>query len=428
MKMILCENRLGNFLFLWNLGWLTIIQEAVQGVFYFVFLAFVLTQITLAVPVMAQNPKKKTQKPNDSPPKTERHIEKTGVGKPTVPSPAPDKPAAPTGPQFATGWIDVESLSREEQINKVAETVVALHDTLQAHGLLSRDQPIQKLNEMWQKEKADFNKQWLSELFQKQDSYLEKLQTYNNSIQSENHKKGDIETLTKEIATFEKRIRDIEARIEENERWQENLKAVLESRLENIPISIVLVGRTQFKGSRAEVKKIIKDHLSVAAVQEIIGSRVQSYSAIRNDNLIANFIAKTEEGNAEVSEVYFRESTKLLTEHGQNNYYVYQFHRLEVYPFSKEKPISKTPEKNGSPLAETDFEVDVYIVANDSSMTHLPDKNARSSFNELKLTPQEQEFIRSQVEIADSSNKRVEAEIQKFRWEYDDKYNRLYRK
>lgn len=317
--------------------------------------------------------------------------------------------------EYATDWIDLKGLNPGDQLARIKSEIDVLVKKINNKQFkLLTSKETQCLNQQWQEEKSSKNKEWFTTLFEKENAYRTNLHELNTIIQRLKDCNENQETLDQEISTLKNRISFLRQRIDQLVQWRKNLKNDLGSRLANIPISILLVARIK-RGPvdlPKPLKNIMTNQMITAAVKNIIGEQVQTYSIVMNDTLIKNAVATIIGGNAQVSDTYFRDTGKVIPPNPE--VYIYQIHRIEVFPFNKEKP------KYPSDIKDEKHISDIYTIDSDNLVEIKGRK--RYSFDDHKLSILETQFIQNQYLMSQNTNQRIEDEIKRFRKEYDDKY------
>lgn len=329
----------------------------------------------------------------------------------------------PSAYNFDNKWLEISNKPKEEQLDIIKDKVIEYHENIQSKTIEQLSfYDTQRINQQWQERKAELNQEWLTKLFELEDNFRRSLKELNENSQRIVSLQEDEKKYNDEIKILEKSIQRVEDRIQQTREWQESLKDELKSRLESLPINIVLIGRAKLEDiERKILKNIINEKMIRVAVTEVIGSRVRSYSQVRNDELINNFVAKTTEGYAQVSDTYYKDSTKMI----DLAYYVFQILRIEVYPFREEE--NSGMQEASSEVADQSEEVsiEVYAVFDEYSLYPLypmKEETKEVSFGNLKLQ-NEKEYILSQNEIAQKVNERIQNQISQYKEQYEKKKN-----
>ena len=311
-------------------------------------------------------------------------------------------------------WRDLKGMSSDEQLEAVKATAVTYLRMLSEGTSRTIDaEEATQLNTRWQLEKEREDEEQLDMLSHKRDVFRVAFQDYIASAQS-------LENLGRRISYDADRVQQLEKRIsyaQQEARQFEDLRSQItdsfRSRLANIPMVVVAVGRIRV--GRADVpaglyKAAVTAQMLSVAVSEVIGKQITLVDEVHND-IIKSSIVSEERGKARVTDSYYMDSQKLI-EHsdpgtGPPIPYHYQIHRINVYPFNKSGPSRPAVHDGGSQASGQQGQAEVFF------------DYARP---ELMLLPAERAFCDAQTQIALRTNRRVNESIRAFRKHYEDKF------
>ena len=328
-------------------------------------------------------------------------------------------------PDYATKWFDILKLSESEQIKVIKNETIELFKKIRS----SQKPPLESLEtqiltKKWQHEKAEKNKKWLEELFNKGENFrlsFLHLSTLKQEISNLQREKSD-ETNQSQI--INNTISSLNKQKEDTILWKKELKKDLQSRLANIPINIVIVGRIQFDDYQRDfLKQKISDQMTLTAIKIVNGKQIFSYTEVKDSEIVKNLVVKQEKGLAFIVDTYFQETNKTFKTKKGNQFYIYMINRIEVYPFRESTDLKETNIVNENIENVTALSPELYLVKNDNLVEF--DTRLYSTFKHHKLAKQENEYIQSQVLIVNEQNEKVDLKIKEFRKTYQIKIDRF---
>jgi len=323
--------------------------------------------------------------------------------------------------QYATDWIPIGNKSENNQKKIIQDKSLELFNAIYNATLKPLEfKQTQTLNKRWQNEKAAFNQKWLEDLFKLGDKYR-------NSFRLLSGTKQKIERLhrikkedTAQLELIIKKIDSINKQEQEIKKWQKEVNKDLKSMLANIPISIVLVGRIAFsniKEDRKNLIEILASEMRYVAVKEVNGSRILSYSEIKDYRMVKDLIVKVNSGKAVPVDTYFQDTDKSFkTKNEGYPIFIYLINRIEVYPFSESNDFT------GFDINPNKTRSEIFTLSNNEESLKKFGSGEITSFASHKFAPQEKEYILSQMKIGKELNENVNPKIKEFRDDSNKKY------
>ena len=297
-------------------------------------------------------------------------------------------------------WRDLSGMSRDQQIEAVSDAAVDYLGKCRRGEVENIDaEKAQALNQQWQREEDEWNKQWFRDLFDKENQF----QTIDDLRRKIEWLDSRIELIGREVGFVDEEL------IQTNER-PEKMTENLNVQLANIPISIVAIGRCEARPDMGTevIRTAITNRMIREAVQEVVGQRVKRYVDL-TDDVIRMVISAESAGKGMVSDTYYTDSPKKKP--GTMKSYYYQIHRIDVYPFALEPPRFHEYDEGAGVQNQEAIEdsVEVFFDLSEAGWNA-----GRDFFGADGI-----QFWDFQEEIAKRSNRRVNREIRMFKEEYE---------
>lgn len=318
-------------------------------------------------------------------------------------------------PEFKSDWIEIGGLTSIKQIERINLEIESLWQKWVKNEYYINENNIKYIDSLWQETKSNEAIAYINQLLNKEKNFRESFQSYIYNRRNYEYACNQIEKLHGEISTLENQVRLLKDDIELNYQMKRMNKENFKTRLSNIPFSIVVIGRMwMIKIAPSEIKNSLTNEMIRASVKEIIGARVNSLDIVVNNEIVHQSISEITQGNAQVSDSYFRDIIKPFgggVGGTMRKNYTFQVHRIDVFPFNDAAP--QLWGENKAIERQINADINIYFVDGVNRLAEPGIPNSFLSLDSLKLTQDEiQVFIATLVDLKNKNNSRIESKIE----------------
>lgn len=335
--------------------------------------------------------------------------------------------------------IKFKDEDKEKQIKQLQNYLDSLQKFVYKNNFSGRhlQDEIRAINNRWMTDNSIKMLSWIKELNTYERDFIVKQRNLNIKREAHNGLLKEIKDLEISISILNEKIIQEKNELKNlNGKINDDFKESLNNKLTNIPISIVLIGKSEFsernleiikqinpenningKSFKTVVKDYIDDELRLKAIEQLKGNFISSYyTFLSDDKSLKSMKEKVLSGRAQIASTFYKSIRKAdPLRNGIEN--IFSILRIEVFPFESQQNLKRNSKQNGKKTEEI---VDVFKLTDESNILENISTFKRVSTNDLDIgfEKEHEDFIKSLYEESEKLNKEYSKNINEAYEEY----------